>query len=149
MTHRIQYPDEAPFMTVDTQSLPFDFGDVVLVPFPFTSHIASKKRPAVMASNRTYNTAKPDPDVVVMAVTSQLCASSTLGELPVGQWQTAGLLRPSVVEPVFATLERKRNRRSQPASISAATPRITVSISAIQSPTSSGPGGPGSASSPG
>jgi mRNA interferase MazF len=142
MTHRIQYPDEAPFMTVDTQSLPFEFGDVVLVSLPFTSHTASKKRPAVVASNRTYNTAKPD--VVVMAV-----ASSTLEEVQVGQWQTADLLRPSVVEPVFATPERKRNRRSQPASTSAATDRITLSISAIQSPTSSRSGGPGSASSPG
>jgi hypothetical protein len=48
-----------------------------------------------------------------------------------------------------ASSKRKRDRRSQPASISAATARITVSISAIQSLTSSRSGGPGSASSPG
>jgi mRNA interferase MazF len=35
--------------------MPFDFGDVVLVPFPFTSHQASKKRPAVVVSSRAYN----------------------------------------------------------------------------------------------
>ena len=43
---------------------------------------------------------------MVMAVTSQLRPSSTLGEVQVGQWQAAGLLKPSVVKPVFATLER-------------------------------------------
>jgi hypothetical protein len=41
--------------------MPFDFGDVVLVPFPFTSHRVSKKRPAVVVSNRTY-TAPTGPD---------------------------------------------------------------------------------------
>jgi hypothetical protein len=38
--------------------MPFDFGDVVLVPFPFTSQRASKKRPAVVVSNRTYATTR-------------------------------------------------------------------------------------------
>lgn len=84
--------------------MPFDFGDVVLVPFPFTSHADSKKRPAVVVSNRSYNAARPD--VVVMAITSQLRPSPGLGEVWVGQWQAAGLLRPSAVKPVFATLEQ-------------------------------------------
>jgi len=44
--------------------------------------------------------------VVVMAVTSQLRPSQTRGEVQVGQWQAAGLLKPSVIKPVFATLER-------------------------------------------
>ncbi len=82
----------------------FEFGDVVLVPFPFTSQTASKKRPAVVVSNRAYNAAKPD--VVVMAITSQLRVNAGLGDIEVGQWQTAGLLKPSAVKPVFATLEQ-------------------------------------------
>jgi mRNA interferase MazF len=84
--------------------MPFKFGDIVLVPFPFTSHTASKRRPAVVVSNSAYNDARPD--LVVMAVTSQLRPSPTLGEVQVDQWQTAGLLKPSVIKPVFATLER-------------------------------------------
>ena len=44
--------------------------------------------------------------MVVMAVTSQLRPSQTRGEVQVGQWQAAGLLKPSVIKPVFATLER-------------------------------------------
>jgi mRNA interferase MazF len=58
--------------------MPFEFGDIVLVPFPFTSHAESKKRPAVVVSNRAYNLAKPD--VVLMAATSQPRPGVHLGE---------------------------------------------------------------------
>lgn len=84
--------------------MPFEFGAVVLVSFPFTNQAASKKRPAVVISNAAYNRAKPD--VVVMAITSQFRPSPTLGEVWLGQWQAAGLLKPSAVKPVFATLEQ-------------------------------------------
>ena len=84
--------------------MPYDFGDVVLVPFPFTNQTASKKRPAVIVSNRDYNDAKPD--VVVMPITSQIRSSPALGEVWVSRWQEAGLLKPSAVRPVFATLEQ-------------------------------------------
>jgi mRNA interferase MazF len=84
--------------------MPFDFGDIVLLPFPFTNQIASKKRPAAVVSNRAYNLAKPD--VVVMAVTSQLRPAPELGEVWIGRWQDAGLLKPSAVKPVLATLEQ-------------------------------------------
>jgi mRNA interferase MazF len=85
--------------------MPFEFGDVVLVPFPFTDQTASKKRPAVIVSNLAYNQAKPD--VVVMAVTSQFRPSDSIAELWVDQWQAAGLLKPSAIKPVFATLEQR------------------------------------------
>jgi mRNA interferase MazF len=81
------------------------FGDVVLVPFPFTSQAASKQRPAVVVSNAAYNRARPD--VVVMAVTSQIRPNPGLGEVWIGQWRAAGLLKPSAVKPVFATLEQR------------------------------------------
>jgi len=84
--------------------MPFEFGDVVLVPFPFTNQAASKQRPAIVVSSRAYNLTKPD--IVVMAVTSQLRPNPTLGEVWIGQWQAAGLLKPSAVKPVFATLEQ-------------------------------------------
>ena len=84
--------------------MPYEFGDIVLVPFPFTSQTVSKKRPAVVVSNRSYNDVKPD--VILMAVTSQLRATAALGETSVANWSAAGLLKPSVIKPVFATLER-------------------------------------------
>ena len=84
--------------------MPFEFGDVVLVPFPFTSQTASKKRPAVVVSSRLYNSAKPD--VMLMAITSQLRASPEVGEVFLSGWQEAGLLKSSSVKPVIATLEQ-------------------------------------------
>ena len=46
-----------------------DFGDVVLVPFPYTDQTGSKRRPAVVISRRAYNLARPD--AVLMSITSQ------------------------------------------------------------------------------
>jgi mRNA interferase MazF len=80
------------------------FGDIVLVPFPFTSQNAAKRRPAVVISGGAYNLARPD--VIVMAVTSQLHPAPMLGEVWLEDWQAAGLLKPSAIKPVIATLER-------------------------------------------
>src|SRR5260370_42087043 len=85
--------------------MPFEFGDVVLVPFPFTSQRASKKRPAVVVSNRAYGTTRPD--VILMAVTSQLRPNPGMGDAWISHWQAAGLLKPSVVKPEVATLEQR------------------------------------------
>ena len=41
-----------------------------------------------------------------MAVTSQLRASAALGETWVQDWKAAGLLKPSAIKPVFATIEQ-------------------------------------------
>ena len=83
--------------------MPYRFGDVVLVRFPFTDQTAAKQRPAVVVSNDTYNASKPD--VVIMAITSQLRPVQSLGEIWIVQWQSANLLKPSAIKPVFATIE--------------------------------------------
>ena len=90
--------------------MPFDFGDVILVRFPFTNQQASKQRPAVVDSNRAYNLQKPD--VVIMAITSQIRSSAALGEVWLTNWQAANLLKPSAVKPVFATIEQSLVLRS-------------------------------------
>jgi len=41
------------------------FGDIVLVPFPFTDQTAAKRRPAVVISAEGYNARHPD--VILMA----------------------------------------------------------------------------------
>ena len=38
----------------------FGFGDVVLVPFPFTDQTGAKKHPTVVVSSSAYNTARHD-----------------------------------------------------------------------------------------
>ncbi|HEV2365420.1 MAG TPA: type II toxin-antitoxin system PemK/MazF family toxin [Caulobacteraceae bacterium] len=75
--------------------MPFEFGDVVLVPFPFTSQTASKQRPAVVISSRAYGLERPD--LMLMAITSQLRPTPALGEVWLRHWQGAGLLKPSAV----------------------------------------------------
>ena len=62
------------------------------MPFPFTSQTASKKRPAVIVSSRAYNTAKPD--IVLMAVTSQLRPAPILGEVWLQAWNAADSSSP-------------------------------------------------------
>lgn len=83
----------------------FEFGDVVLVPFPFTDQSASKKRPAVVVSGREYCAARAD--AVLMAITSQLRPSTAFGDLWLQDWRQAGLLKASAVKPVFATIDRR------------------------------------------
>jgi mRNA interferase MazF len=81
----------------------FDFGAVVLVPFPFTDQSASKRRPAVVVSTSAYGEERPD--IVVMAITSQLRAESKF-DWAIEHWQEAGLLKPSAIKPVIATIEQ-------------------------------------------
>ena len=82
----------------------FDFGTVVLVPFPFTDQSASKQRPAVVVSSRAYQ--QEHPDVIVMAVTSKFRSTTKIGEVLVQDWQRADLIKASVIKPVIATLEQ-------------------------------------------
>lgn len=82
----------------------FEFGDVVLVGFPFTNLQAAKKRPAVIISRKTYQQLRPD--VILMAVTSQIHQPLIAGEARLQDWQAAGLPKPSVLKPLIATIEK-------------------------------------------
>jgi mRNA-degrading endonuclease toxin of MazEF toxin-antitoxin module len=52
----------------------YRFGDVIVVPFPFTDQTTTKKRPAVVISSEAYQ--RERPDVILMAVTSQVLAGA-------------------------------------------------------------------------
>jgi mRNA interferase MazF len=82
----------------------YQFGDVVLVPFPFTDQSTTKQRPGVIVSSSPYNRARRD--VILMAITSQLRGSGAYGEVLVQDWQAAKLLKPSAIKPVLATVEQ-------------------------------------------
>jgi mRNA interferase MazF len=60
--------------------------------------------PRLSLSNQTYNLAKPD--IIIMAITSQVHVPAKLGEVEIKQWQSANLLKPSLVKPVLATVEQ-------------------------------------------
>jgi len=83
--------------------MPYRFGDVIVVPFPFTDQTTTKKRPAVVVSSEAYQHDRPD--LILMAITSQIRPTPTVGEVTVVHWQAAGLLKPSVIKPVLTTIE--------------------------------------------
>ncbi|MFZ3017439.1 MAG: type II toxin-antitoxin system PemK/MazF family toxin [Gallionella sp.] len=82
----------------------FQFGEVILVPFPFTNQTESKKRPAVVISSPVYNSSRPD--LLIMAITSQVHTALDFATFAIADWQTAGLLKPSFAKPVLTTLEQ-------------------------------------------
>ncbi len=82
-------------------------GDVLLVPFPFTDQRGTKQRPAVVLSEDTYN--RVHPDLVMAPITSQFKGGAD--EVEVVDWQSAGLLKPSVVKPVLSSFEVRLVRR--------------------------------------
>lgn len=82
----------------------YKFGDVVLVPFPFTNQAANKKRPAIVVSSNAYH--RERPDLILMAATSRIRAQPSFGEMAITQWKQAGLLKHSVIKPIFTTVEK-------------------------------------------
>ena len=57
-----------------------------------------------MVSSASYHNERPD--LVLMAATSQIRPSSPFGEVTITEWKEAGLLKPSVVKPIFTTVEK-------------------------------------------
>lgn len=82
----------------------YERGDVVLVPFPFSNQITTKKRPAVIISSNVYNNASSD--IVIMAITTQIEKTVGVGECLIKDWQIAGLLKPSAIKPAISTIEQ-------------------------------------------
>lgn len=85
-------------------SAKFNFGDVVLVPFPFTDQSGTKKRPAVVVSSSGYSAQRRD--IVIMAITIQVRTPLGFSEAMVADWRGAGLIKESVFKPVLTTIEQ-------------------------------------------
>jgi mRNA interferase MazF len=81
----------------------YRFGDVLLVPFPFTNQSTIKKRPAVVVSSDRYN--QQHIDLILMAVTSQTGSATYPDNIIIDSWQQAGLLKSSVIKPIVMTVE--------------------------------------------
>lgn len=76
-----------------------NFGDIVLLQFPFTDGITSKRRPALIIND--FN----DGDIVVCRVTSQIY--TTKNDLLIKDWQEVGLKSASVIRVhKIATLDK-------------------------------------------
>jgi mRNA interferase MazF len=77
---------------------PFEPGDVVLVPFPFTDFSTLKQRPALVVSSVRFN--RSGPDVILAAITSQVTRRPTADEYVLSERDVAlsGLPKPSKVK---------------------------------------------------
>lgn len=78
----------------------YEFGQVVLVPFPFTDQTTVKRRPAAVISNERYS--RQTENATILAISSK--GGRSLDQ-PVAEWETAGLLKPSLLKPVIRTIE--------------------------------------------
>lgn len=83
----------------------YNFGDILLVPFPFTDQPTTKKRPTIVISSDRYNQSKLD--ILLIAVTSQVKTPLQFGEILITEWSNAGLLKPSVIKPIITTIEQR------------------------------------------
>ena len=78
-------------------------GDVVLVRFPFTDLTTTKRRPALVISTDLYN--QSQINLIIAAITSQTRRSG-IGDCLIQNWREAGLVKPSQVKAVIATIEQ-------------------------------------------
>ena len=84
-------------------------GDILLVPFPFSDQTSTKQRPALVISVDLFQ--EQGPDLLIMAITSQIGAPLKLGEFLIRDWRSAGLIKPSAIKAAISTIEVKLVRR--------------------------------------
>ena len=59
---------------------------------------------AIVVSSTDYN--RQRPDLIIMAVTSQMKPAASFGEVLITQWKQAGLIKPPVIKPICTTVEK-------------------------------------------
>ncbi len=79
----------------------FDFGDVVLVPFPFVDLPLSKRRPAVVLSTERFNASNGQS---LLAMITTASGSAWPDDIAIEDPGAAGLPRPSVIRFKLFTL---------------------------------------------
>ena len=90
----------------------YRFGDVILIPFPFTDLTAVKQRPAVILSSSRFNRAHQD--VVIAAITSHIAERFAQDDYPLSprELQAAGLPKHSLVKvSKIVTLDQQLIRK--------------------------------------
>ena len=78
-----------------------DFGDVVVVPFPFVDVAVVKRRPALVLSVAAFN---DDNQQSIMAMLTTAAGSSWPTDIAIDDLASAGLKRPSVLRWKLFTL---------------------------------------------
>lgn len=84
----------------------YRFGDVVLVYYYHTDSPQVEKRPAVVVSSEVHN--RDDIDIVLMPITTQEQHEDRHGAISINEWESVGLLWPSVIKPVLFTYDKNQ-----------------------------------------
>ena len=79
-------------------------GDVILVDIAFSGTVGYKRRPAVVISKDRFNTA--GIKLIVAAITGNVSPPFRPGDTILSDWKMAGLLKPSAVRGVLATVDK-------------------------------------------
>ncbi len=82
----------------------YSCGDVILVDIAFSGATGSKRRPAVVISTSVFNRAVIK--LIVATITSNVLPPFRPGDLLLNDWQKAGLIKPSAVRGVLATVDK-------------------------------------------
>lgn len=85
-------------------------GEVVLTEIAFSGEPGRKRRPAVVLSVDVFNRA--GTKLIVAAVTSNVSPPFRPGDVLLSDWQKAGLIKPSAVRGVLATIDKQDIVRS-------------------------------------
>lgn len=80
-------------------------GEVILTEIAFSGEPGRKRRPAVIISCDDYN--KSSIKLIVAAITSNISPPFRRGDLLIDDWHEAGLVKPSSVRGVIATVDRQ------------------------------------------
>jgi len=81
----------------------FEPFDVVVVPFPFTDKVGTKRRPALVVSSASFN---GHHDQVVLAMITSAKQSDWPSDVQLEEWTAAGLTVPCRVRFKLFTLDR-------------------------------------------
>jgi len=79
-------------------------GDVILVEIAFSGAVGYKRRPAVVISAERFN--EGGIKLIVAAITSNVSPPFRPGDCLLSNWNKAGLLKPSAVRGVLATVDK-------------------------------------------
>ena len=79
-------------------------GDVILVDIAFSGAVGYKRRPAVVISKDRFNTA--GIKLIVAAITGNVSPPYRPDDTLLSDWKGAGLLKPSAVRGVLATVDK-------------------------------------------
>ena len=81
----------------------YNRGDVVLVSFVFSDETGERRRPAVMVSSDAYHQSRQE--AIIAAITSRT-DRILVGDHRISDWQSAGLLFPSVATGIIRTIKQ-------------------------------------------